>query len=426
MPEPRRHAWLALVPLALVAAGAAPPVRDELRLEDAVALALEHHPALAAAARAQEAQAAEARQAGRRPNPELAVSLENVAGTGPLSGLDAAETTVEVSQAFELGGKRSSRVRVARLAEDAAALEREAIRRSVRAEATLAFVEALAAQERVALADTLVTVSDAVLDAVAQRVRAGGISAVVDRRARVALEADRVTRAHAARTLDAARARLAAACGGTEPRFARVTGDLARLAGVPSPERLAERLAAAPDLAVLALEAQRERAAAAAARATGAPDLTLSGGVRRFAEGDDTAFLVGLGLPLPLFDRNRDAADAAERRAQAAEARRAQALATLHAELIGEHAELDASAEEAVALAERILPEAAAAFDESADAYRQGRLRLTDVLDAKRTLFELRARYVDVLARHHAAAARLERLAGAPEDENASPDAEGR
>ncbi len=425
MPAPRSHAWLALVPFALVAVGAAPPpARDELRLEDAVALALEHHPALRAAALAQEASEADARQAGRRPNPELAFSLENAAGSGPLSGLDAAETTVEISQAFELGGKRSSRVRAAVLAGDVAAAERERARRGVRAEAALAFVEVLAAQERVALADTLVTVSDAVLAAVAQRVQAGGISAVEERRARVALETDRVTRAHLARTLEAARARLAAACGDPEPRFARAVGDLARLAAVPPREDLARQLGAGPDLAVHEREARRERATADAASALGAPDLTLSGGLRRFAESDDTAFLVGVGLPLPLFDRNRDAAHAAARRAEAAEARQAETRAALTAELVAEHAELAASRDEAAALADRILPEAAAAFTESADAYRQGRLRLTDVLDAKRTLFELRGRYVDVLARHHAAAARLERIAGAPED--ASPDAEGR
>jgi len=37
------------------------------------------------------------------------------------------------------------------------------------------------------------------------------------------------------------------------------------------------------------------------------PDLTVSGGVRRLNENDDTAFVMGFSVPLPLFDRNQGA-----------------------------------------------------------------------------------------------------------------------
>jgi outer membrane protein TolC len=39
-------------------------------------------------------------------------------------------------------------------------------------------------------------------------------------------------------------------------------------------------------------------------------------------------------------------------------------------------------------------------------------LRLTDVLDAERSLFELRGRYVDALARYHESFADIEGLLG--------------
>jgi cobalt-zinc-cadmium efflux system outer membrane protein len=70
-----------------------------------------------------------------------------------------------------------------------------------------------------------------------------------------------------------------------------------------------------------------------------------------------------------------------------------------------------------VSLRDRILPEAEAAFTNQREAYRLGSARLTDVLDTERTLFELRDRYVDALARHHVATADLERLLGRSVDD---------
>lgn len=48
-------------------------------------------------------------QAGVYPNPELQVSVENVAGSGAFRGIGGAELTVGVAQRFELGGGRGVR-----------------------------------------------------------------------------------------------------------------------------------------------------------------------------------------------------------------------------------------------------------------------------------------------------------------------------
>ncbi len=55
--------------------------------------------------------ASEARvgQAGKRPNPELELGLEDVAGTGELSGVGSSGISIMLSQEFELGGKRGFR-----------------------------------------------------------------------------------------------------------------------------------------------------------------------------------------------------------------------------------------------------------------------------------------------------------------------------
>ena len=60
-----------------------------------------------------EAEAAQALvgQARLRPNPEISLEVENIAGSGAFSGLSATEYTLAVGQRLELGGKRGTRVR---------------------------------------------------------------------------------------------------------------------------------------------------------------------------------------------------------------------------------------------------------------------------------------------------------------------------
>jgi outer membrane protein, heavy metal efflux system len=82
----------------------APPVtapaevpNDVLTLRQALALALLQNPELSAFT--WEVRAAEARtlQVGLRPNPELGLEVENIAGTGAFQGGRSAETTLRLS-----------------------------------------------------------------------------------------------------------------------------------------------------------------------------------------------------------------------------------------------------------------------------------------------------------------------------------------
>lgn len=122
----------------------------------------------------------------------------------------------------------------------------------------------------------------------------------------------------------------------------------------------------------------------------------------------------GMSLPLPFFDRNQGAAEAAQLRITQANHARLSVRTAVHVALQAEHAEAQASFEEATSLRDRVVPEAESAFHLAQEAYSRGRMRLTDVLDTERTLFELRGRLINAMQQYHAAVAELERLAGAP------------
>jgi cobalt-zinc-cadmium efflux system outer membrane protein len=61
-----------------------------------------------------------------------------------------------------------------------------------------------------------------------------------------------------------------------------------------------------------------------------------------------------------------------------------------------------------------MLPQAKTSLDGTLEAYRKGRFRLIDVLDAQRTLFELRGDYLASLESYHLFAAEVEQLTATP------------
>jgi cobalt-zinc-cadmium efflux system outer membrane protein len=74
--------------------------------------------------------------------------------------------------------------------------------------------------------------------------------------------------------------------------------------------------------------------------------------------------------------------------------------------------ELLAAFEHATELRRRVLPRTETALEATRRGHREGVLRYLDVLDAQRTVFDVRGEYLESLARYHAAAADLERLTG--------------
>ena len=101
--------------------------------------------------------------------------------------MDEAHTTVQLGQLVELGGKRSKRKRAAALDQDLAGWDYEIGRIQVFTETSKAFVDVLVAQKRTELNEEFVRLAEQVLDAVAERVRAGKVSPIEEVKARVAL-----------------------------------------------------------------------------------------------------------------------------------------------------------------------------------------------------------------------------------------------
>jgi len=384
----------------------------EMTLREALSLALTRSPQLKAFS--WEARVAEAMQlqAGLRPNPELGVEVEEVGGSGPRSRFDAAEASISLSQLIELGDKRHKRMALARAQSQLAGWDYEAARLDVLAGVSRVFVEVLAAQRKLQLAEELLDVSGRMADAVARRVDAGKDSPVARSRAEIAHSQMQITHEKAKQNLYLAKVRLVSFWDGAEPQFTAAVGDLDSVGDIPTLADLFALLDNNPDLARWAAEIESRQKALAYERAKSVQDVTVGAGMQHFGEGDDNAVMFGLSIPIGVSDRNQGGKQAAAHNlAKAGQLSRA-AYIRVRQQLAKAYQNLSNAHIEATTLKQDMLPSAESVFEASQEGYEEGKLDYLNLLDGQRTLFEVRSQHIEALVAFQHAKVDVERLIG--------------
>ncbi|MEP7298951.1 MAG: TolC family protein [Burkholderiales bacterium] len=382
------------------AAQAVPP----LTLQRAIEMAMASNAELSAARRELQAADGPVMQGGTRPNPELSFLLEDTQRA-------TRTTTLQINQPIELGGKRAARISAAERGRDIAAAELAAKRADLRATVVSTFYDVLLAQEHVKLAGDSTELARRAADAAGKRVQAGKISPVEETRARVAEATARLEAAQAASELRLSRQRLAATWGDASPRFDRVASDSA-LAPVPTFNAVSARLATSPSLRRAQIEVQRRSALSDLERAKRTPDLTVSLGVKRDEQLGRSQAVIGLSIPLPLFDRNQGNLLEALRREDKSRDELAAADIQLKSAVAQAWGRLDTADAEVRTIRDQVLPGAQSAYDAATQGFELGKFNLSDVLDAQRTLFQGKAQYLRARGEAHRAAADIDRLLG--------------
>jgi outer membrane protein, heavy metal efflux system len=407
-----RHLAVWVVASALAWRCGAEPVRvaapdtASINLSTAIRLALEQ-PAARAAFHEAQASAALVGQADRLPNPELSWLRE-----GQQAGTRT--TTVQINQPIELGNKRRARVALAQDAADLAHIESLARHQAIRADVVAAYHDVVIAGHRLALAQALTGVAGKTVSVAGQRVAAGKISPIDETRARLAAVDATTAFTRATAALAIARTRLGALIG-RPPATIMLAEESDRL---PDVEPLAALLARAGEPA--AVRRARGQLAARQAqvdveRAARVPDVTLTVGTKRDDQIGRRQAVVGLSMPLPLFNRNEDALRAALQRTDQAGAELAAAQVDTAAALTAAHTRYEAARNEVLLLRRDVVPNAQAAYEQTLRGFEYGKFSFLDVLDAQRTWFQAQSRQWDSLDDAWRAYADIERLAGPTE-----------
>lgn len=390
---------------------------DSLSLSEAIARARVENPELQAAALRHDAARARASQKGYFPNPELSIDVENIGGSGAFEGTDAAETTILVSQALELGGKRSRRARAGELEAEIAGGEVLLLAAGIQAQVAASFAGLLAAQQRVDLAALLEETLVRHRQTLEERVAARKALLVDLERADVSLAAARADLAGERALLAASRFELAMAVGVPLEELPPAAGDLDSI----SPPSDLEQLLASQRQSLIAQVFDRQIASGEASlsyqRSLRVPDVSVGVGYRRFNETDANSAVFAFTVPLPLFDRNRGEVEAAAYDLAAARATKRAAARDWQAQVLGAHRRTAAAYVEVDRLRHRVLPEAREATEATRAAFEADRVDYLAVVDARRTAYRLERDHIAALEEYHRAQSELERLTAAKDTE---------
>ncbi len=351
-----------------------------------------------------------AEQAALALNPSLEAEVENLLGSGPFEGLDAAEATITYVQELETAGKRRLRTAAAEGEREATRIGLDALRLSIASETRTAFDRVVLAQRWLDLRQRERDLAIESLEETRRLLEAARVSATETARAELAAQERKFRVRRAEREALAAREALASLWGEAADTGFRAE-DAVEILAPPPLEALEALLPAHPDLSRLeALRSVRE-AERDLDEAKGTPNMELFAGARHFREEDgDTAFLVGFGLPLPLFDRNQGNIRAAAARLRMLDAETEALQRDLRLGIRAAWRALSSAFADATELGESLLPAAEEALAQTREGYREGRYPLLNVLESRQALYDVQEAELEALERAVQAQADLERL----------------
>ena len=324
------------------------------------------------------------------------------------------DTTLSLSSVLELGQKRDARMAVADARLDRLRAEQEVAALDASGEVARRFLDALAAQERLALAREAEKLAGETVQAVKRRAEAGGGSQADVFRANASLEQARLASAHAASTARANRILLASLWGEVEPDFLTVSGDLLAVGSQEPVASLYERASRNPSVLMLASETRLKDAEVRMAQANGKRDINWSAGVRQLNETDDTALVASMSVPLFSGRRNAGALQAAQAEKDEAAFVQDATLKQLKARLQALHGQRQQSLDEVHALKKSVIPLLEQALQFSRTAFSNGQLGYQEWLVSRQELLSAQLALLDAADEAHRLRIDIEQLTAEP------------
>lgn len=378
-------------------------VSGRLSLPEAVRLAQRYHPDIAAAKREISATEASLRQAGLLRNPELVAMMEDARS-------ENRSTTWQLNQAIELGGKRRARLSLAESGLNIAKIDFTMMLNEIRATVTTRFNEVLIAQERQRLALTSLELTQRAYSAAKKQVTVGKVAPLEESKARVAQSSAQLELAKSESELMIARQRLQSIIGNNAIQTIELQGRFDTLPSIPDSWDLDKQLTQSPQIIKAKIEVKKRAAMADVERSKQIPDVTLSLGAKREQLTGRQQPMVGIAIPISLFDRNQGNVQETISRLDKAKDELQSTQIRVRNELMQAHQRLRFAIDEAQLSKTDVLPNAQNAFDLALKGFEFGKFNFLDVLDAQRSLLAAKAQYLRSCGDAHLAAADIQRL----------------
>lgn len=350
-------------------------------------------------------------QAGLSPNPEIGVSLENVAGTGSSTGISNAELTLSLSQLIEMGDKRAYRLAQTDAQQQLSRDQFELSRLDTLAATTRSYISLVELQQRAALLKAQQQREQRLLEIARQRAAASTLTDADLTRLELKLSRTALEQKANANAQQLARAELAANWA-KQPDFARVAGTLDTLPLLPGLAELQTSLQRSTQLKLFVSQQRLLETELALAQAESVVDWTVSGGVRRIEALNDNALVLGFAIPWQLQDTGAAKRLSAQTQLELNALQQQQSQIRLNLLVERIYLELDQLKEVSLVLKQQIIPQTTTLQQQAERAYQQGQADLFSLLAAEQELRQAQADLISVQSRFHWQLLELERLTG--------------
>ncbi|MDQ8190236.1 TolC family protein [Roseibacillus persicicus] len=370
-----------------ISLSSAPLLKGAITRENAIRHALGYSPILQSQRAELRALQAETVQAGLPPNPELGIEIENFAGSGGSRGFDGAEITAALSQRLEVAGKRSKRTLVAALETEAAKAEIASSERDVTVATDRAFTTLLEAQAVTGLSISNVSRAEENLATINALLEAGKSTSIDVGRAKLAVSEAKelLTEARLAESNAAVELSRNWGGGGTD---LTPQGSLTSYEGTILPQ-VDEAISRHPLTRAASLRFALAEATYDLESAKRFSDIEIGGGIRQLRDADETAAVVGVSIPLPLFNRNQGNIQAAKERLDRSRAEARGKESELRSRFTMLTSDLRTAHTRVAQFNSQTVNVARQALADTNLAYSSGKASLLEVLDARKTLLQV-------------------------------------
>jgi len=381
-----------------------------LTLKGAIAQTLAQNPQLYQYTFVNEALKARKQTGSLRPALELEIEVEDFAGSGSFKGLDSPEATLSLSSVIEMGGKRKARTSLMDARINKSEWELQAITLDVLGELTAIYVDSLATQANIQLAEESLALTQSLLQTVRSRSKKGATPEAEVLRAQASVARAEIRLAALVERLERQKVQLAQFWGDTTPAFSSLKGSLFEFGPSQGFEQLYSRVKTSPAIQVFASEARIKDAEVTLARAGGRSDLTWRAGIRRFEETGDSAFTAGLSIPLFSKKRNRSEVNAALANRNAVDYAKQDLLLHLHTRLFDAYSLRRQSISAVNKTENEVIPALENALKLTRKAYENGRYRYLDLIAAQEELLATKQARIDAASMALISQALIEKL----------------
>jgi len=383
---------------------------NELTWEEVIPRILAYSPRLKIAEAEVHAKQGQHIQTELYPNPLVSYSVENVLGNTNWRGWQAAESRYELAQLIETGWKRYFRSQDATYQFFGALAGFDGIKLQVLNASSRAFITLIAAQEQHQIALEQKKIAFKMLEIVSAKVEAGKVSLIQQHKAKIALAKAEIQLEKQRSAIYSAKQNLALLWGTSCIDFETALYPFYEMESPPDIASYLCGLASHPELAKSQYEYRALRFNLSLERAQVIPDLTLTVGYKTDQERHDKGMIFGASLPLPLFNQNQGNIEKA--RAELTKGLETVTLleATLENKIYVVYRQLIQSYRESLRLKTTLVESATQSFLLAQEGYREGKFEYLDMLDAQRTLFEVKENYIESLKNFHFRQAQLKFL----------------